>query len=98
MPDECGPYNVSIKYDGQEVNGSPFLLNSYPIGEVQLFKIYFILQILFNSLKIQAKKCKLTDAVPKEFVYGKKNNFKVDATQGGGKAKVTCRIRSESER
>lgn len=36
VPDECGPYNVSIKYDGKEVNGAPFELNAYPIGDVSI--------------------------------------------------------------
>lgn len=39
VPDECGPYNVSIKYGGQEVLGSPFLLQSIPTGEAKKCKI-----------------------------------------------------------
>lgn len=34
VPDECGPYNVSIKYGGKDVIGSPFLLRAHPTGEV----------------------------------------------------------------
>lgn len=36
VPDECGPYNVSIKYGGKDVVGSPFLLQAHPTGEVNL--------------------------------------------------------------
>lgn len=38
VPDECGPYNVSIKYGGKDVIGSPFLLRAHPTGEVSDFK------------------------------------------------------------
>lgn len=34
VPDECGPYNVSIKCGGKDVLGSPFLLQAIPTGEV----------------------------------------------------------------
>lgn len=34
VPDECGPYNVSIKYGGKDVVGSPFILQAHPTGEV----------------------------------------------------------------
>lgn len=37
VPDECGPYNVSIKYGGKEVMGSPFILQALPTGEVILY-------------------------------------------------------------
>lgn len=35
VPDECGPYNVSIKCGGKDVVGSPFLLQAIPTGEVR---------------------------------------------------------------
>lgn len=34
VPDECGPYNVSIKYGDKDVIGSPFTLQAHPTGEV----------------------------------------------------------------
>lgn len=34
IPDECGPYNVSIKYGEKDVIGSPFILKANPTGEV----------------------------------------------------------------
>lgn len=34
VPDECGPYNVSIKYGDKDVVGSPFILQAHPTGEV----------------------------------------------------------------
>lgn len=34
VPDECGPYNVSIKYGDKDVIGSPFILQAHPTGEV----------------------------------------------------------------
>jgi len=36
VPDECGPYNVSIKYGGKDVIGSPFILQAHPTGEVSI--------------------------------------------------------------
>lgn len=36
VPDECGPYNVSIKYGDKDVIGSPFILQAHPTGEVRL--------------------------------------------------------------
>ncbi|XP_055692658.1 filamin-A isoform X2 [Lutzomyia longipalpis] len=39
VPDECGPYNVSIKYGGKDVIGSPFLLQAHPTGEAKKCKI-----------------------------------------------------------
>lgn len=39
IPDECGPYNISIKYGGQDVSGSPFLLKANPTGEAKKCKI-----------------------------------------------------------
>lgn len=35
VPDECGPYNVSIKYGDKDVIGSPFILQAHPTGEVR---------------------------------------------------------------
>lgn len=34
VPDECGPYNVSIRYGDKDVVGSPFILQAHPTGEV----------------------------------------------------------------
>lgn len=34
VPDECGPYNVSIKYGDKDVIGSPFTLQAHQTGEV----------------------------------------------------------------
>lgn len=39
VPDECGPYNISIKYGGEDVVGSPFLLKAHSIGEAKKCKI-----------------------------------------------------------
>lgn len=39
VPDECGPYNISIKYGGQDVVGSPFLLKAQSTGEAKKCKI-----------------------------------------------------------
>ncbi|XP_055382224.1 filamin-A isoform X2 [Condylostylus longicornis] len=39
VPDECGPYNVSIKYGGKEIQGSPFTLQAYPTGEAKKCKL-----------------------------------------------------------
>lgn len=39
VPDECGPYNVSIKYGGTDVIGSPFILQAHPTGEAKKCKI-----------------------------------------------------------
>ncbi|XP_062702644.1 filamin-A isoform X5 [Aedes albopictus] len=39
VPDECGPYNVSIKCGGKDVVGSPFLLQAIPTGEAEKVKL-----------------------------------------------------------
>ncbi|XP_039436619.1 filamin-A isoform X4 [Culex pipiens pallens] len=39
VPDECGPYNVSIKCGGKDVLGSPFLLQAIPTGEAEKVKL-----------------------------------------------------------
>ncbi|XP_052890939.1 filamin-A isoform X3 [Anopheles moucheti] len=39
VPDECGPYNVSIKCGGKDVLGSPFLLQAIPTGEADKCKM-----------------------------------------------------------
>lgn len=39
VPDECGTYNVSIKYGGKEIEGSPFKLEAYPTGEAKKCKL-----------------------------------------------------------
>lgn len=39
VPDECGPYNVSIKYGGEEVLGSPFQLKANPTGHAKKCKL-----------------------------------------------------------
>uniref|UniRef100_A0A182QT66 Calponin-homology (CH) domain-containing protein n=1 Tax=Anopheles farauti TaxID=69004 RepID=A0A182QT66_9DIPT len=39
VPDECGPYNVSIKCGGKDVLGSPFLLQAIPTGEAEKCKM-----------------------------------------------------------
>ncbi|KAG4075282.1 hypothetical protein HA402_003073 [Bradysia odoriphaga] len=39
IPDECGPYNVSIKYGDNDVVGSPFILQAHPTGEAEKCKI-----------------------------------------------------------
>lgn len=39
VPDECGPYNVSIKYGGQHVEGSPFEVQAHPTGHAKKCKI-----------------------------------------------------------
>lgn len=38
VPDECGPYNVSITYGGQHVNGSPFQVQAHPTGHAKKCK------------------------------------------------------------
>jgi filamin len=35
VPHEIGTYQCSIKYDGKEVPGSPFAINSLPVGDVR---------------------------------------------------------------
>ncbi|XP_046806251.1 filamin-A isoform X3 [Lucilia cuprina] len=39
VPDECGTYNVSIKYGGQEIEGSPFKLEAFATGEAKKCKL-----------------------------------------------------------
>lgn len=39
VPDECGPYNVSITYGGQHVDGSPFEVQAHPTGHAKKCKI-----------------------------------------------------------
>ncbi|XP_075148241.1 filamin A protein cher isoform X7 [Haematobia irritans] len=39
VPDECGTYNVSIKYGGQEIEGSPFKLEAFQTGEAKKCKL-----------------------------------------------------------
>ncbi|XP_055529815.1 filamin-A isoform X3 [Wyeomyia smithii] len=39
VPDECGPYNVSIKCGGKDVLGSPFRLQAIPTGEAEKVKL-----------------------------------------------------------
>ena len=39
VPDECGPYNVSITYGGQHVQGSPFEVQAHPTGHAKKCKI-----------------------------------------------------------
>lgn len=39
VPDECGPYNVSITYGGQHVEGSPFEVQAHPTGHAKKCKI-----------------------------------------------------------
>lgn len=38
VPDECGPYNVSIKFGEKDVVGSPFILQAHPTGEVIIIR------------------------------------------------------------
>ncbi|XP_059218763.1 filamin-A isoform X5 [Stomoxys calcitrans] len=39
VPDECGTYHVSIKYGGQEIEGSPFKLEAFQTGEAKKCKL-----------------------------------------------------------
>ncbi|XP_061399875.1 filamin-A isoform X3 [Musca vetustissima] len=39
VPDECGTYMVSIKYGGQEIEGSPFKLEAFQTGEAKKCKL-----------------------------------------------------------
>ncbi|XP_067618137.1 filamin-A isoform X2 [Eurosta solidaginis] len=39
VPDECGTYNVSIKYGDKEIQGSPFKLEAFPTGEAKKCKL-----------------------------------------------------------
>lgn len=39
VPDECGPYSVSIVYGGQNVPGSPFEVQAHPTGHAKKCKI-----------------------------------------------------------
>lgn len=39
IPDEIGPYNVSIKYGGQDIEGSPFVIKAHETGEAKKCKI-----------------------------------------------------------
>lgn len=33
VPDEQGPYQINIKFDGKDVTGSPFHLHAQPTGD-----------------------------------------------------------------
>lgn len=39
VPDEIGPYNVSIKFGGKDIEGSPFVIKAHEIGEAKKCKI-----------------------------------------------------------
>ncbi|XP_022254826.1 filamin-A-like, partial [Limulus polyphemus] len=39
VPDDLGEYQVSVFYGGQEVPNSPFLVNSYPVGQAEKCRI-----------------------------------------------------------
>ncbi|XP_067124657.1 LOW QUALITY PROTEIN: filamin-A-like [Centruroides vittatus] len=39
VPDDVGPYNISVKYGGQEVPNSPMMVNSFPVGHPEKCKI-----------------------------------------------------------
>lgn len=39
IPDECGTYSVSIKFDGKEIEGSPFKLEAFATGEAKKCKL-----------------------------------------------------------
>lgn len=39
VPDECGPYNIAVKHGGVHINGSPFVLQSFPTGDAEKCKI-----------------------------------------------------------
>lgn len=45
VPDECGPYNVSIKFGEKDVIGSPFIIQAHPTGEVRNLKKMLFLRI-----------------------------------------------------
>lgn len=51
VPDECGPYNVSIKYGEKDVIGSPFILKANPTGEVSLIYKNKIKMLNKSSIK-----------------------------------------------
>lgn len=44
VPDECGPYNVSIKFGEKDVVGSPFILQAHPTGEVIILLRKYIIK------------------------------------------------------
>lgn len=39
VPDEIGPYNVSIKFGGKDIEGSPFIIEAHEIGEAKKCKL-----------------------------------------------------------
>ncbi|KAL5283098.1 cher family protein [Megaselia abdita] len=39
VPDEIGPYNVSIKFGGKDIEGSPFVIKAHETGEAKKCKI-----------------------------------------------------------
>lgn len=39
IPEDVGPYNISVKYGGQEVPNSPMMVNSFPVGHPEKCKI-----------------------------------------------------------
>lgn len=39
VPDEIGPYTVSIKIAGKDIEGSPFVLKAYKIGDAKKCKV-----------------------------------------------------------